>query len=664
MILLLPPSLSSEHRAAMRLFLKVWFSLFIMSMNAFGVSTACGAEQRLDEAMRMDQQGFQAVKQARYTEAEALFKRSIEILEQRLGQEHLNVAITISNLAAVYRQEGKIDEAVSLYRRALSIFEKRLGMDHPKVIVALNTLASTFEDESAYEDARQLYNRVLTIQEKRLGADNPNITSALRNIANIYIKQKSYDKAEPYFARALQIREKRLGPEQLDLATSLIDMGLLYNLQSRYNDATPLFSRALEIRIKRLGDEHLDVASALENIAETNTELGRYDEAAHLYERALKIQEKRLGKGHLETAVSLGKLASTNERLNHFDKAEIQYKQALSIEEGRLGATHANVVMLQNNLVRAQLLQNHVAEAVPLVSQLILENRSDPLAALRVMAKAGKDGVISRQLAFENSFAVFQQAAPEADPSMATDYSRELAEHGGDRRDEFERIIREEQDLAAEKRRVEKAVIDANAERAPNKYVQIGASEMRARLKDIDIKSNIVARKLAQSFPGYPYATRLAPLTLAKTQELLADDEAVFGFMFIEEDLYVWVVTENLKRFDKISGNIEQAKNILRQLSMLNGATVDSLKQPTRFIEFYKSLLYSPEENVATPLLRDIAQKRKFYVVIHEIGVSPNATEPAIGSRRGLAVSPPPKKEGGVIILPSIGALYRVKGRQ
>ena len=44
------------------------------------------------------------------------------------------MAVTLNNLAVLYKSEGRLDEAAALYHRALSIFERTLGPEHPKAI--------------------------------------------------------------------------------------------------------------------------------------------------------------------------------------------------------------------------------------------------------------------------------------------------------------------------------------------------------------------------------------------------------------------------------------------------------------------------------------------------------------------------------------------------
>jgi tetratricopeptide (TPR) repeat protein len=44
--------------------------------------------------------------QGRYAEAEPLYKRSLAIREKAFGPDHTNVAVSLNNLAELYRAHG------------------------------------------------------------------------------------------------------------------------------------------------------------------------------------------------------------------------------------------------------------------------------------------------------------------------------------------------------------------------------------------------------------------------------------------------------------------------------------------------------------------------------------------------------------------------------
>lgn len=60
-----------------------------------------------------------------------LYQRALAIKEQALGATHPDTAISLNNLAALYRAQGDYPAALPLYQRALAICEQALGATHP-----------------------------------------------------------------------------------------------------------------------------------------------------------------------------------------------------------------------------------------------------------------------------------------------------------------------------------------------------------------------------------------------------------------------------------------------------------------------------------------------------------------------------------------------------
>jgi tetratricopeptide (TPR) repeat protein len=73
----------------------------------------------------------------KYTEAEPLCLREFQISEKVLGTEHPLTAMSLNNLAKLYKDQGKYEKAEAFYLRALDIWEKKLGIKHPWTIKLL-----------------------------------------------------------------------------------------------------------------------------------------------------------------------------------------------------------------------------------------------------------------------------------------------------------------------------------------------------------------------------------------------------------------------------------------------------------------------------------------------------------------------------------------------
>ena len=111
----------------------------------------------------------------------------------------------------------------------------------------LSEVAALYYNQGQYAKAEPLYQRALEIREKALGPEHPDVATSLNNLAELYRVRGQYAKAEPLYERALAIREKALSSEHPDLAWSLNSLAALYETQGRYAEAQPPYERALAI---------------------------------------------------------------------------------------------------------------------------------------------------------------------------------------------------------------------------------------------------------------------------------------------------------------------------------------------------------------------------------------------------------------------------------
>jgi tetratricopeptide (TPR) repeat protein len=81
---------------------------------------------------------------------------------------------------------GQYKQAGPLLSRALGIREAMLTANDPSTAMSLNDLASLYRDQGRYEEAELLYKRALTIREEVLGEEHPETATSLNNLAGLY----------------------------------------------------------------------------------------------------------------------------------------------------------------------------------------------------------------------------------------------------------------------------------------------------------------------------------------------------------------------------------------------------------------------------------------------------------------------------------------------
>ena len=108
-------------------------------------------------------------------------KAEVSAREKELGKEHPDVAVALTDLAALHSEEEQFEAAQPLYERALRIQEKTLGAEHQDTVQTLTDLAICHLDQGHNDVGRPLLERALVLQEAALGADHADVT-AIRDV--------------------------------------------------------------------------------------------------------------------------------------------------------------------------------------------------------------------------------------------------------------------------------------------------------------------------------------------------------------------------------------------------------------------------------------------------------------------------------------------------
>ena len=295
----------------------------------------------------------------------------MKILERVHGQEHPDVAVSISHLAELYRTQGQYRNAESMFQRSLAIRRRIYGEVHHEVATSLNELAALYQALGRREEAVPLYQQSLRIRERTLGPDHPDVAISLNNLAILALEQGRYADAEVLFERGLLISEKALGPNHLDVALVLNNLGELYRIQERHEAAEPLFQRSLEIREAVLGTEHPGVTVSLNNLAIVHAAQGLYEKAIPLLQRSMQIDENYFGPDHPRLAYSLNNLANLYRIHGRLATAEPLYERSLRIRESVFGAEHPEVAASLNSLALLYQTQGRQADAETMIERAI-----------------------------------------------------------------------------------------------------------------------------------------------------------------------------------------------------------------------------------------------------------------------------------------------------
>ena len=229
--------------------------------------------------------------QGKYTEARDLAKDALQTAESAFGtNDNLFVAKAQNCLGNIYRQDGRYDEAQKLIQTALDTERKIFGQDNIDVAVTMRDLALVQEDQANFKEAASLLKESRSIIETQVGPDHPERASAANALADLYLRDAQYAEAEPLFKKALELSQKDLGEINAVTAGSARDLGELFLKQQKFADAQLYLQKALSIDEKLYGQQAPQVAGDLMSLATAYGAQGQSALAEPLLKRAAAIK--------------------------------------------------------------------------------------------------------------------------------------------------------------------------------------------------------------------------------------------------------------------------------------------------------------------------------------------------------------------------------------
>jgi tetratricopeptide (TPR) repeat protein len=221
--------------------------------------------------------GNQAYLEGRYAEAEKYFT-------QALNTESGELAIATFNLAAVYRAQARYDEAEALYRRVIATRESAFGPTHPSLTTALDGLALNCQSQGHLAEAEELAARAMRIEA------NPR---TLNILAVILADRNKYSQAEALARRADSATDKA-GSEHAEILSAL---GLINRRQKKYEKAESFYRQSAAIFERTEGPESPSTAAAWSNLARVLTLQGHLADAEVFYSKAAPVLARAYGRG-------------------------------------------------------------------------------------------------------------------------------------------------------------------------------------------------------------------------------------------------------------------------------------------------------------------------------------------------------------------------------
>lgn len=278
-----------------------------------------------------------------YNEAINYMKRGLEMRKTVLGDEHPQTAISYNNIGCLYETIGEYNKALEHHKSALIIQERTLDKYHPDLGATYNNLGHVYDRLGNSKIALDYFNLALEAGEAVFGSNHPEVFTARDRIADVYLTMGEYAKAEKIFHETLEGRLIVLGENHQDTAANYQNIGVSYYYQFEHERALDFLNKALKIEKSIFGARHPNVATILKNIADIYSDSDTQsmnNEALTLYKEVLNIQQEAFGENHPYVAISYNNIGEQCAKTGDYEQAMKNYQKALLIQDETVGRTH------------------------------------------------------------------------------------------------------------------------------------------------------------------------------------------------------------------------------------------------------------------------------------------------------------------------------------
>ena len=172
---------------------------------------------------------------------EDLCMEALRIKSEQLGEDHVQVAEILNNIAMLRDMQGNNAKALELTQKALTIQEQQFGRSHVSSAHSLHCKALFLKKEGELDEAVKLCKEAIKARKELLGEEHLDVASSLFILSEIRLEQGAHEKALENCAEALSIRRSKLGPEHIDVASCLHHAGKIYLRLDREDDTLQVF---------------------------------------------------------------------------------------------------------------------------------------------------------------------------------------------------------------------------------------------------------------------------------------------------------------------------------------------------------------------------------------------------------------------------------------
>jgi tetratricopeptide (TPR) repeat protein len=313
-----------------------------------------------------------AFQQKRYVDAEAMLSGLLAETE-RDSPDSIHLASVLHGLGAVTYLQHRDSEAEAYYKRAVEIRKRLLKPDDPELLSSLCGLAQALRDEGNSAEADQYNREILAIYQQHPEMHRGDYGMYLLNVGVFASRRHRLEEAQRLLAEAEANFERFEGARSQHAALASTSLAEVYEHEGKYSESEALYRKALAVQEAQLSPDDADLGRTLDGLADIRFKQGYSSEAASLRTRARAIYEKAGPSPSTSEAVVLNERGQSRAADGKYKEAESLYKQAVEEDEAKYGPNNTEVAEYLGFLARLYRDQSgfKMQEAEPLFHRML-----------------------------------------------------------------------------------------------------------------------------------------------------------------------------------------------------------------------------------------------------------------------------------------------------
>jgi len=273
-----------------------------------------------------------------YAHAREYYQRALSILEDQVGDDHLQLVEPLDGLAMALRAQGKLRDALEHRERALSLQVRWLGPNHPMTGLVRSNLAVLYVQLGELPRGRDAADQALRILEGAHGRDHVKLANLHNTLGDALWQQGELSQAEEHQREALRIWEDTYGATNVSVVKVRLNLAALLQAQGKTASAIDAYTAVLrDLERSEVTPQTVKlVGQAWQDLGVVYAETKRPTQAEAHYRRGIAHLEAHQASQTPMMATLRNRLGSALLERGDARGAEAQHLQALEIYE-RLG---------------------------------------------------------------------------------------------------------------------------------------------------------------------------------------------------------------------------------------------------------------------------------------------------------------------------------------